>query len=77
VGLQFETDAARSEIRTDSYSVSIGEWISQYERRELDIHPEFQRFFRWTREQKSRLIESILLFSMIFWSVVIINLRIN
>jgi len=41
--------------------MSIGEWISLYERNELDIHPEFQRFFRWSPQQKSRLIESILL----------------
>lgn len=61
MNLQEEISAARSEIRTDSYAVSIGEWISLYEKSELDIHPEFQRFFRWSREQKSRLVESILL----------------
>lgn len=59
--LQDEIDKARAEIRTDGYPVSIGEWISLYEKDELDIHPEFQRFFRWTTRQKSRLIESILL----------------
>ena len=32
-----------------------------YRDNELDLHPEFQRFFRWTNEQKSRLIESLLL----------------
>ena len=41
--------------------MSIGEIISLYKENEMDIHPEFQRFFRWTIEQKSRLIESILL----------------
>jgi hypothetical protein len=41
--------------------MSIGEWISLYEKEEIDIHPEFQRFFRWTDNQKTRLIESILL----------------
>ena len=61
MSLQEEIDHAREEIRTDSYAISIGEWISLYEKAELDIHPEFQRFFRWTPEQKSRLIESILL----------------
>jgi hypothetical protein len=61
MGLQKEIDAARKEIRTDSYSVSISEWISMYERKEIDIHPEFQRFYRWTSNQKSRLIESIFL----------------
>jgi hypothetical protein len=59
--LQEEIDLARKDIRTDSYSVSIGEWISIYESSELDIHPEFQRFFRWSAAQKSRLIESLLL----------------
>jgi len=61
MGLQEEIDRTRGEIRTDGYSVSIGEWISIYEKNELDIHPEFQRFFRWTPKQKSRLVESILL----------------
>ena len=61
MSLQVEINEARAEIRTDSYAVSIGEWISLYEKNELDIHPEFQRFFRWTQEQKSRLVESILL----------------
>ncbi len=59
--LQKEIDMARKDIRTDSYSVSIGEWISMYEKDEIDIHPEFQRFYRWTSAQKSRLIESIFL----------------
>jgi hypothetical protein len=61
MSLQDEIDRVRGEIRTDGYAVSIGEWISLYEKNEVDIHPEFQRFFRWTPEQKTRLIESILL----------------
>lgn len=61
MGLQEEIDKARGEIRTDGYPLSISEWISIYEKKELDIHPEFQRFFRWSLRQKSRLIESILL----------------
>jgi hypothetical protein len=59
--LQEEIDRSRAVIRTDGYSMSIGEWISLYEKSEIDIHPEFQRFFRWSPKQKSRLIESILL----------------
>jgi hypothetical protein len=35
--------------------------MSMYRDRELDVHPEFQRIFRWTDEQKARLVESILL----------------
>ena len=34
---------------------------SLYKDKELDIHPEFQRIFRWSILQKTKLIESILL----------------
>lgn len=61
MSLQDEIDERRAEIRTDAYGLSIGEWISLYEKSEIDIHPEFQRFFRWSDSQKTRLIESILL----------------
>ncbi len=59
--LQEEIDKTRKEIRTDSYSMSIGEWISLYEHDEINIYPEFQRCFRWSDHQKSAFIESILL----------------
>ena len=61
MGLDQEIRDRRAEIRSDGYSMSIGELISLYQEGELDIHPEFQRFYRWSDEQKSRLIESILL----------------
>jgi len=61
MSLQEEIDKSRSEIKTDSYSMSIGEWISMYQDGEVNIHPEFQRFFRWSSEQKAKFIESILL----------------
>ncbi|HEY2355598.1 MAG TPA: DUF262 domain-containing protein [Gaiellaceae bacterium] len=41
--------------------MSVGELLNLYRDGELDIHPEFQRFFRWTPAQKSRFIESLLL----------------
>lgn len=59
--LQSEIDQKRQEIRSDNYSTSIGEWISLYQQGEIEIHPEFQRFFRWSDYQKTKLIESILL----------------
>ncbi len=59
--LQEEIDKTRQEIRTDGYLMSIGEWISLYQNDEIDIHPDFQRFFRWSDHQKSTFIESILL----------------
>ena len=61
MSLEQEIQAKRAEIRSDGYPMSIGELISLYRDNELDIHPEFQRFYRWSDEQKSRLIESILL----------------
>jgi hypothetical protein len=61
MSLQDEIDKKKKEIHTDGYPMSIGEIIGLYEKNELDIHPEFQRFFRWTQLQKTKLIESILL----------------
>lgn len=59
--LQEELENRRKEIRTDSYSMSVGELISLYEDDEIYIHPEFQRFFRWSSTQKTRFIESLLI----------------
>lgn len=56
-----EVNEKRKEIRTDGYAMSISEWASLYESKEIDIHPEFQRFYRWGDIQKTNLIESILL----------------
>jgi len=56
-----EINKKRRDIKTDGYPMSIGEWVNMYESKELDIHPEFQRFYRWTAMQKVSLIESILL----------------
>lgn len=59
--LSQEVDDARHNVRTDNYSMSIGELASMYSDGELDIHPAFQRVFRWSDEQKSNFIESIFL----------------
>jgi len=56
-----EVNLKSKEIHTDGYPMSIGEISSLYKDKELDIHPEFQRIFRWNILQKSKLIESILL----------------
>ena len=61
MSLDQEISDRRAEVRSDGYPMSIGELINLYRDGELDIHPEFQRFYRWSAEQKSRLIESILL----------------
>ena len=59
--LEKEIAAARQAIASDGYPMSIGELTNLYRDGELIIRPEFQRFFRWTALQKSRLIESLLL----------------
>lgn len=59
--LQDEIEAGRQTIRAESYAMSIGEVANLYRDKEIVIRPEFQRLFRWSPEQKSRLIESILL----------------
>lgn len=59
--LEQEINKKAKEIQTDSYPMSIGELTSMYKERELDLNPDFQRFFRWNINQKSKFIESILL----------------
>ena len=61
MALQEEIEQRSKEIHTENLGMSIGEMMSMYADGDLDIHPEFQRFYRWTDYQKSRLIESILL----------------
>jgi hypothetical protein len=56
-----QIDRKIGEVRTESLDISFGEIISLYKNNELIIQPEYQRLFRWSNQQKSRLIESILL----------------
>ncbi|HCU34507.1 MAG TPA: hypothetical protein DGT21_03395 [Armatimonadetes bacterium] len=49
------------EVRTDALDMSFGEIASLHRERELIIRPEYQRLFRWSEAQQSRLIESVLL----------------
>src|SRR5271166_2760486 len=48
------------ELRTDAVDFSFGEIVNLHSDSEIIISPEYQRLFRWSDEQKSRLIESIL-----------------
>ncbi len=59
--LDKQIEKHKKEIHSDSYPMSIGEAVNMYVEKELDIHPEFQRIYRWTLAQKSKFIESILL----------------
>lgn len=59
--LEEQISKGRREISAESMSMSISEISSLYREGTLVIRPEFQRLFRWTRSQKSKLVESILL----------------
>ena len=59
--LDSEVEKAQRLVRTDAYGMSIGEIANMYDEEELIIRPPFQRLFRWDIQQKSKLVESILL----------------
>ncbi len=59
--IQEELLSARQTVKTDDYSMSIGELINLYRDDEITLDPAFQRLFRWKDEQKTKLIESILI----------------
>lgn len=61
VKIKNELEIARQNIKTDGYAMSIGELINLYRDEELKLDPAFQRLFRWDDEQKTKLIESILI----------------
>lgn len=54
-------DKKVGEVRVEGLDLSFGEIMSLLSNKELDLYPDFQRYFRWSDEQRSRLIESILL----------------
>jgi len=56
-----EIDNRKKEFKTDSYPISIGEIKSMYENGEVVTNPDFQRLYRWSNYQRTKLIESILL----------------
>lgn len=56
-----QTDEADREIRTTAVDFSFGELLNLHRDKEIIIRPEYQRLFRWSNEQRSRLIESILM----------------
>ncbi|MFZ3153965.1 DUF262 domain-containing protein [Pseudomonas sp.] len=61
VSLEEEISTAVGEVRTDSFDMTFGEIANLHVNKELVIQPEYQRLFRWSTQQKSHLIESILL----------------
>lgn len=54
-------DNAAADVRFESLDFTVGEVLNLHSSGELLIQPEFQRLFRWDLEQRSRLVESLLL----------------
>ena len=59
--LDAEIKETRNSLTTDRLDMSFGEIMSMYERGELVINPGFQRLYRWSKEQKTKFMESIIL----------------
>lgn len=58
---QIEYASPEREIRTTAVDFSFGELLNLHKEKEIIIRPEYQRLFRWSNEQRSRLIESIIM----------------
>lgn len=54
-------DEKIGEVRFDGLDLSFGEIASLHQQKELVIDPDYQRLFRWSEDQRSRLIESVIL----------------
>ncbi len=59
--IEQDIDEKTGEIRIDTMDMTYGEILNWHKEGDIIIHPEYQRLFRWSDEQQSRLIESILL----------------
>ena len=59
--IEKEIDKEVGEVRTEALDMSFGEIVNLHDQEELIIDPEYQRLFRWSEDQQSKLIESVLL----------------
>lgn len=58
-----EVQLHRKGIKHETLTFSISELVNMYSAtpKEMEISPDFQRLFRWSREQQSSFIESLIL----------------
>jgi uncharacterized protein with ParB-like and HNH nuclease domain len=59
--LEQAIDTKIGEVRFDALDLSFGEIASLHNQKEIVIDPDYQRLFRWSEDQRSRLVESVLL----------------
>jgi hypothetical protein len=56
-----EVEEQRHSVVVDTYTPTWNELLDQYTRGDLVIDPNYQRAFRWTSDQQTKYIESLLL----------------
>ncbi|TAN44565.1 MAG: DUF262 domain-containing protein [Nitrospirae bacterium] len=58
-----QTTEHRNHIKHEALTFSLSELVNMYKAKpkEIEIRPDFQRLFRWPREQQSSFIESLIL----------------
>lgn len=61
MNLNLKWKEIKNEANTQNLMMTVAEVIRLYNRGRLSITPSYQRVYRWTNEQKSRFIESLLL----------------
>ncbi|MGP5065109.1 DUF262 domain-containing protein, partial [Psychrobacter celer] len=56
-----QLDRETRKVDFDSFDISVKELVSMSDEGIIDIAPEYQRQFRWPKENQSKLIESVFL----------------
>ena len=56
-----DVERHRREVVTDSYTITWNEAVALYQKKNIHIDPDYQRMFRWTLDQQTQFIESLLL----------------
>jgi len=51
----------RNTASTENVLMTISDIVKYYERGRININPSYQRNYRWTNEQKTKFIESLIL----------------
>ncbi len=61
MGIIDDVERQRTDVHFDTYTTTWREVLGQFKDDELRIDPEYQRLFRWSVDQQTQYIESLLL----------------
>tara|TARA_R110000751_G_scaffold95102_1_gene185677 strand:+ start:1214 stop:2323 length:1110 start_codon:yes stop_codon:yes gene_type:complete len=56
-----QVEKQRHHVIVDSFTVTWNELLNQYKNKDVAINPSYQRAFRWSLEQQTKYVESLLL----------------